>query len=356
MKRIQKSYRLPTGSLQMDLSALDQSPVFSNQTSAEALQNTLECAIACEKLGLKRYWVAEHHNSRSGARSFAGNAPEVLMPALAARTNTIRVGSGGVMLNHYSPLKVAECFSLMATLFPDRIDLGIGRAPGGDPLQAGALAYGSKTTGADFYPTKVADLTAWINGEAPTTEAFRRIQLVDSGQPRPEIWQLASSQDGALYAAHFGLPLALAHFINPECTDYAQEYRKARAHYNQEHSPVDSSDDGRIILAVFAICAETEAEARQLAQPAALWRNQIQRGLFGQFATTEEAAIALQNKPAAENERALIGTPEQLRSKLQKLVEKSDADELMVVTICEPIQARIKSYSLLQETVSAISK
>ena len=349
----------------MQLSALDQSPIFDGDSPADALAATLECAAACDRFGLTRYWVAEHH----GSRSFAGCAPEILMPTLMERTQRIRIGSGGIMLNHYSPYKVAECFRTLDTLFPGRVDLGVGRAPGSDPVQAGALAYGSRTTGADFYPTKLSDLLAWMRDEKPTTEAFRRVAVTPGSGAEVPVWQLASSTSGAMFAAHFGLPLALAHFIEPDCLRVGPEYRDAWAQRLAKEGAgsaegVEAAADsppgaavaaeGRVILAIFAICADSEAEARHLAAPAALWRQRIGSGRFGRFARTEKAQEALGESANAVAQRGLIGTAEQIVEQLQPLLAASTADELMVVTICEPLSARIRSYELLLPAIAAL--
>ncbi len=156
----------------MKLSVLDQSPIRSGGTAADALRETIELAQITERLGYHRYWVAEHH----GSASFAGSSPEVLISTIAANTSRIRVGSGGVMLMHYSPLKVAENFRLLETLYPGRIDLGIGRAPGSDGITAVALAYGSKI-GMEYFPAKLADLKAFINGQPPYTEALSPVRV-----------------------------------------------------------------------------------------------------------------------------------------------------------------------------------
>ena len=203
------------------LSVLDQSPIRSGGTAADALRETIELAQITERLGYHRYWVAEHH----GSASFAGSSPEVLISTIAANTSRIRVGSGGVMLMHYSPLKVAENFRLLETLYPGRIDLGIGRAPGSDGITAAALAYGSKI-GIEYFPAKLADLKAFINGQPPYTEALSPVRVTPEPATAPELWMLASSEDGARLAAHFGLPLSFAHFISPHAAESScQIYR-----------------------------------------------------------------------------------------------------------------------------------
>lgn len=352
----------------MLLSALDQSPVFADETPAEALDNTLAVARACEGMGLHRYWVAEHH----GSDSFAGCAPEILLMRLAGETSTMRLGSGGVMLTHYSPYKVAETFRTLGGLGGDRFDLGIGRAPGGDPWQAGALAYGSRTTTADFFPDKVLDLMAWLDDRRPNTRAFRRVKVTPGLGPSPAVHLLASSSDSALLAAHHRLPLALAHFITPDCLDLARLYRQhfggpLRTMQGEQTPPTeDLGQKPWVTLALFAICAETEEEAVRLSAPANLWRRSMRMARFPSFARTQDAVEqlaelrgqdgggeqALDEREAAN--RRLVGTPQVVRERLRELVEQTGADEVMAVTICEPLQARVRSYELLQEAVQGL--
>ena len=158
----------------MKISVVDQSPIFSNSSADQAIKDTRELAKYCDSLGLNRFWLAEHH----GSSSFAGCSPEILIPSLASETESIRIGSGGVMLMHYSPYKVAENFRLLESLFPNRIDLGLGRAPGSDAYQAGALAYGSKTTGPEFFPTKMNDLKSFLEGSVSSTESLSQLMLL----------------------------------------------------------------------------------------------------------------------------------------------------------------------------------
>ena len=157
----------------MKISVVDQSPIFSNSSADQAIKDTRELAKYCDSLGLNRFWLAEHH----GSSAFAGCSPEILIPSLASETKSIRIGSGGVMLMHYSPYKVAENFRLLESLFPNRIDLGLGRAPGSDAYQAGALAYGSKTTGPEFFPTKMNDLKSFLEGSVSSTESFESVNV-----------------------------------------------------------------------------------------------------------------------------------------------------------------------------------
>ena len=185
----------------MKLGVLDQSPIARGEDAAQALANTTALARRCDELGYHRYWVAEHHASDS----LASSSPEILITRLAGETSRIRVGSGGVMLSHYSPFKVAENFRLLETLYPGRIDLGIGRAPGSDGLTAAALAYGN-TLGIEYYPAKVKDMIAWVTDSKPLTPAFEKLKVTPRPDTVPEVWMLGSSFDSADYAARSASP------------------------------------------------------------------------------------------------------------------------------------------------------
>jgi len=325
----------------MKLSVLDQSPIRSGSTAYSALQETLALARRCDELGYHRYWLAEHHASDA----LAGCAPEVLLGRLGAETGRIRIGSGGVMLPHYSPYKVAENFKLLATLYPGRIDLGVGRAPGTDPFTAAALRYGS-TVGPQHFPQMVADLQALINDSEPPTrgmEGARAFPLVD--QP-PELWMLGSSEDSAGFAAEAGLPYSFAYFINPSIRPDIFEL------YRQRFKPGPGLDQPHTSLCVFTICAETEEEAWRLSRSRDLWFVRLLQGAPGPVPTVEEAT----DYPYADSERRVIeasrhkravGTPTQVREKLTALDEEFGADELMILTITHDPAARARSYELL---------
>ena len=284
----------------MKISVVDQSPIFSNSSADQAIKDTRELAKYCDSLGLNRFWLAEHH----GSSSFAGCSPEILIPSLASETESIRIGSGGVMLMHYSPYKVAENFRLLESLFPNRIDLGLGRAPGSDAYQAGALAYGSKTTGPEFFPTKMNDLKSFLEGSVSSTKSFESVNVTPGLGELPEVWLLVSSRQGAEYAAHFGLPMALAYFIDPSCIDLADVYR-------DNFQPSIFADKPKISVGVFSICADTDKEAEELSLSAAAWRLNSQKGIFGTFPTLEEAKDSINGDLARTNDnRTFVGAAE----------------------------------------------
>ena len=324
----------------MKISAVDQSPIFSNSSADQAIKDTRELAKYCDSLGLNRFWLAEHH----GSSSFAGCSPEILIPSLASETESIRIGSGGVMLMHYSPYKVAENFRLLESLFPNRIDLGLGRAPGSDAYQAGALAYGSKTTGPEFFPTKMNDLKSFLEGSVSSTKSFESVNVTPGLGKLPEVWLLVSSRQGAEYAAHFGLPMALAYFIDPSCIDLADVYRD-----NFQSSIF--ADKPKIIVGVFSICADTDKEAEELSLSAAAWRLNSQKGIFGTFPTLEEAKDSINGDLARTNDnRTFVGTAQTIREKLQPILNKVEPEELKIITICEPFSARVRSYDLIKQS------
>ena len=297
----------------MKISVVDQSPIFSNSSADQAIKDTRELAKYCDSLGLNRFWLAEHH----GSSSFAGCSPEILIPSLASETKSIRIGSGGVMLMHYSPYKVAENFRLLESLFPNRIDLGLGRAPGSDAYQAGALAYGSKTTGPEFFPTKMNDLKSFLEGSVSSTESFESVNVTPGLGDLPEVWLLVSSRQGAEYAAHFGLPMALAYFIDPSCIDLADVYR-------DNFQPSIFADKPKISVGVFSICADTDKEAEELSLSAAAWRLNSQKGIFGTFPTLQEAKDSINGDLVETNDnRTFVGTAQTIREKLQPILNKA---------------------------------
>ncbi|MGH2849209.1 MAG: LLM class flavin-dependent oxidoreductase, partial [Solirubrobacteraceae bacterium] len=238
------------------ISVLDQSPVSAGSTGSDALRNTIDLAVLADSLGFRRYWVAEHH----GGPMLAGPSPEVLIGPIAAATSAIRVGSGGVMLPHYSPLKVAESFSVLAGLFGDRIDIAIGRAAGTDPMTTFALQRDRRQAAPDDFPQQLAELLAYLEDRLPPDHPFAALAGVLPGRPHaPEPWLLGSSPQSALWAAELGLPYAFADFINPNGgADITASYR---SHY----VPSKPHPDPRVIVAVWALCADTDEDANRLA-------------------------------------------------------------------------------------------
>lgn len=327
----------------MKLSVLDQSPIRSGSTAHAALQETVALARQCDEQGYLRYWLAEHHASDA----LAGCSPEVLLGRLGAETRRIRIGSGGVMLPHYSPYKVAENFKLLQTLYPDRVDLGIGRAPGTDPFTAAALRYGS-TVGPQHFPQMVADLQALLNDSEPPTrgmEGARAFPLVDHP---PEMWMLGSSEDSAGFAADAGLPYSFAYFINPAIRSDIFEL------YREQFKPGPNQAEPHTSLCVFCICAESEEEAWRLSRSRDLWFVRLLQGAPGPVPTVQEAteypyADAERRAIEANRDKRAVGTPVQVKARLLAMAEEFGADELMILTITHDPAARARSYALLAE-------
>src|SRR5579871_1731151 len=240
---------------QVRFSVLDQSPIPEGLTGIDALRNTIDLARLADRLGYHRYWVAEHH----GGPMLAGAAPEVLIGPIASATASIRVGSGGVMLPHYSPFKVAESFSLLAGLFPGRIDLAVGRAPGSDGLTAFALQRDRRQLAPDDFPEQLGELLAYLEERMPPDHPFARLAATLPGRPhRPQPWLLGSSPQSAMWAAELGLPYAFADFISPDGAATARSYIERFEGSVRLESP-------RIAVAVWALCADSAEEARHLA-------------------------------------------------------------------------------------------
>ena len=326
------------------LSVLDQSPIVGSTTPAAALQETLTLAECVDRLGYKRYWLAEHHASGG----LAGSAPEIMVGQVAGRTNSIRVGSGGVMLNHYSALKVAECFSMLETLYPGRIDLGIGRAPGSDQLAANALAHGPGALGIEHFPAQIRDLQGYLDGSLPEEHPFGRIEVMPTGTTLPELWLLGSSDQSAAYAAHFGWAFSFAHFINDRGGEAIMTA------YRQHFQPSARQPEPAGSVGGFVVCADTEEEALRLARSRDLWLLRLYHGELKPVPTAAEAeAHAYTDRDRAiirhNRSRTIAGAPEQVRDRLTALAGAYGVDELVVLTICESYAARRKSYELLAE-------
>lgn len=326
------------------LSVLDQSPIRSGGTAAEAIGETVRLAQAAERLGYHRYWLAEHHSH--GA--FAGASPEVLIGRIAATTSRIRVGSGGVMLSHYSALKVAESFRALETLHPGRIDLGLGRAPGADRLASAALATGQSGFRYDDFPRKVSDLQGWLEGSLPEGHPFARVRAMPAGETAPEMWLLGTSDQSAILAAHFGCAFSFAHFINAHGSVQVMEM------YRRDFRPSARWKEPLGSLGVFVICAPTEEEALYHAASRPLTMLRSRRGEGDGVPTPEEAL----SYPWTEAERAfardidgrtIAGDPEQVEKALGALASEHKVDELVIVNVMYSFEARLKSYELLAE-------
>jgi len=327
------------------LSILDQSPIRPDATPAEALGDTLRLAEAADRLGYHRYWLAEHHSSNG----LAGSAPEIMVGQIAARTRKIRVGTGGVMLSHYSPLKVAETFRVLEALYPGRIDLGIGRAPGSDQLTDQALAVGPGALEHQRFPVQVHDLMGFLGGVLPADHPFARIRAMPAGPTVPELWLLGSSDQSAQIAAYFGCPFSFAHFISgAEGGPHVMEL------YRHHYRPSERWPEPRASIGVFALAADTAEEADRLMRSRDLWSLRQRRGTTAPVPTIAQAEAY----PYTEQDLALVrrnrqrcvwGTKEQVRDGLVALGEAYGVDEFVVLTSCPVFETRLRSYELLAE-------
>lgn len=333
----------------MKLGIIDQSPIASGSNAAQALEESLRLATFADAAGYHRYWFAEHH----GSEAFAGCAPEVMIGQALSRTKRLRIGAGGVMLTHYSPYKVAETFNLLQTLYPDRLDLGVGRAPGSDGLTAAALAYGSRI-GPDYFGAKLADLAAFLEGRTPHSEGLAQVSCAPKTDRPTPLWMLGSTQDGATLAAQFGLPYCHAHFIGPDHLPQAADHYLNRFDPESPLAPGSGTRRPYLSLGVFMLCAPTTQEAVALARCRDLWRVRVERGEFKPFPTLAEAqaySFSAMEQARIDQRAAhqLVGTPEQVRAQLESLCSQTQAQELMIISITPDYESRERSYRLLAE-------
>jgi len=334
----------------MLLSILDQSPIAEGSSGSQALQNTLDLARLADQLGYHRYWVAEHH----GGPMLAGPSPEALIGPIASVTDHLRVGSGGVMLPHYSPFKVAETFSVLAGLFPGRIDLGVGRAAGTDPMTTHALQRDRTHALPDDFPEQLNELLAYFEGTIKVSNPLARLQKVLPGRPeRPEPWLLGSSPQSAVWAGRLGLPYSFADFINPNGAEIAQVYRREFREGVRLDAPQQS-------VAVWALAADTEQEARRLAASSQMAFAMLRRGRLIEVPPPDAAVRFLASLDEADarkvrGRRSILGTPEQVREGIEAVASEYGAQEVIVVTITHDHEARRRSYELIAEAFALTS-
>ncbi len=324
------------------LSILDQSIIRKGGTAAQAIAETVETAKIAEQLGYHRFWVSEHHNSTL----IAGSAPELLMVKLADETNTIRIGSGGIMLPNHSALKVAENFRMLETLFPGRIDLGIGRAPGGDRVTA-SLLNPSNTFSEESYVTQLEHLHAFFHDEASTGHG--RILAVPQSAGIPKQWILSSSAGGSsALAAKFGLGMVVARFINGHATpEIVRQYR-------EQFQPSDELKKPQALLAISVLCADTEEKAAQLRKLSDYNLLKFERGIFEPMSSADEIAtyrFSPEELFRIEHNKGRIvsGTPASVKTQLSTLADQFNVDEIIITTMTYSQQDRMHSFELLAE-------
>ncbi|QKS70565.1 LLM class flavin-dependent oxidoreductase [Paenalkalicoccus suaedae] len=328
----------------MKLSILDQSPVAQGQTATQALKHTLDLAQKAEKWGYHRFWISEHHDSES----LAGTTPEILLSHIGAHTSSIRLGSGGVMLPHYSPFKVAENFKMLEALYPDRIDAGMGRAPGGMPRATLALSEGNPRH-AERFPTQIDDLLRYLRGEPIPEYPYGGAKAAPIVDTPPPVWILGSSGSSAQLAAQKGLPYTFAHFIN---ADGGERFVN---HYVNNFTPSEQAEKPQHMVAVFVVCADTDEQANYIASSLDLTMLQLEKGM--PLHGTPDPAQASQyeftpyelSRVEENRRRMIIGGPEIVKAELEDYAKRYQTDEVMVCTITYDHQDRLRSYELISE-------
>jgi luciferase family oxidoreductase group 1 len=325
----------------LKLSVLDQSAAAAGRHQDTAIRQTLALASLCEAWGYHRFWVSEHHSHPS----IVGTAPEVLMAAIAARTTRIRLGSAGVMLPHYAPLKVAEQFRVLDALAPGRIDLGVGRAPGSDGRTAQLLNPDRHAS--DNFPQQVLELQAWVTGQPiPAGHPGHGVFAYPSGPTAPAVWMLGSSDYGAQLAAHLSLPYAFAYFI----TD-GQGADAALRLYRANFRPSEGMAKPHATVCVWALAADTEDEAWALFQSRARWRMDRNSGRIGPILPPDQAlrdyTPSEQVALAEMRANAIVGSAPQVATKLRALAERLQVDEVVLITWTHDPAAQSRSYELL---------
>lgn len=325
------------------LSILDQSQVRRNGTAKEALDESGELVKLAEKLGYTRYWVSEHHNFKM----LAGTAPEVLIPYLASKTNTIRIGSGGIMLPNHSSFKVAEIFGLLETLYPNRIDLGIGRAPGGDRASS-YLLNPSNNFSEKEYLQQLVDVQSFLRHDSTSETVHEKVKSFPKPDNLPEMWILSSSGSSAQFAAHFGMGLSFAQFINPDGG------AETAAFYRENYKPSKELKEPKVNVGIFAFCSEDENKIQDWITEFDYRMLHIESGATGELPSFEEIKninYSLQQKARINYNRGrfIAGTPKKLKEAILKISSDYETDEIMIATIAESFEDRKKSYELLAE-------
>ena len=328
------------------VSALDLSPVVSGSSAGDALRNTIDLARHVERLGFTRYWLAEHHN----AGSLASSSPEILIALVAQATSALRVGSGGIMLPNHSPLKVAEWFRLLEALFPGRIDLGLGRAPGTDPRTARVLRRDAPPS-ADDFASQFDELSGYLTDTPAAASLGPPVRAIPTGVPPPDLWVLGSSDFGGAFAARRGLGFAFARHINPlDAVAVLRAYRTAFRPSSTHRTP-------DAILALSVVCAESDEKAEELAASVDLSTTRFMRGIRDlPFPSVEEArAYRYDEQEEAlrrlHRDRHVIGGAARVRDEVRSLAQAAGADEVMIMTHVHSHEARRRSYTLVAEAL-----
>jgi len=331
--------------MSLKLTVVDQSPVQGAPCNVSPVTLTIDLARNCDRLGYHRYWLAEHHNSIN----FAGPCPEILISHIASVTERIRVGSGGVMLSHYSPYKVAEQFSMLETLYPRRIDLGIGRAPGGDALASHALAYPAQP-GLGNYAEQAWLLQGLLHGTLPDDHAYKGLRVMQ-GQPAiPQTWMLGSSGGSAGLAGQLGMKMTLALFISPDLAppSVMNEYKQAWRDAGHAGRPEAN-------IAIAALCAESREQAEYFAAPAVYWKVKAFGQGIREIVKSPDEVLVLKAQLSASDRvlfdailgSMVLGTPDECAEQIQRIADRYQSDEVGIVTVTYDYKDRLRSYELL---------
>ncbi|WP_096199802.1 LLM class flavin-dependent oxidoreductase [Bacillus sp. FJAT-45350] len=330
----------------MKLSILDQSPISANQTPQDALIESMKLAQTGEEYGYTRYWIAEHHD----LPGLACPTPEVVLGYIGAHTNRIRIGSGAVLLPHYRPYKVAEAFNTLATLFPDRIDLGIGRAPGGSAEATNALSTNFLKQTWDM-PNLVKELIHFLNDNFPEGHEYEKVSASPIPENPPIAWLLGTSEKSALLAAENGLPYTFGQFMSDKNgAEIIQTYL-------ERFQPRRTSDRPEVIVTVSAFCAETTEKAEVMALTSIIWGIQREKNEGnGLIPSTEEAMqykLTPKEKEVVEKrkQQMIIGTPRGVKERLIDIQSQYHTDEIMIVTNTYSTKDRVQSYKLIAEEI-----
>ena len=328
----------------IQLSVLDQTPIRKGSNASESLQETIELAKLTDKLGYTRYWLSEHHNSKT----LATGSPEVMIARLGAETKNIRLGSGGMMMPNHSTLRVAENFRVLEGLYPNRIDLGMGRAPGGDRLTAHLLNPSNQFDPKD-YIQQLRDLQHLFNDEPLEGISEAKVQAIPMVNSSPDLWILTSSGESALIAAHFGMAMSFAQFINPVGGAAAIK------NYKAQFKPSAELSEPKTSVGIFAFCSDDEEKVKRVQALMDYRLLSFERGKFNSIYSYDD--IKDEEYDAQEWQRVLynrqrmaVGTPAQMKQQLEKICEDFDTEEIIISTFTETKQDRFKSYQLLAET------
>lgn len=330
--------------MSLQLSVLDQTPIRRGSNAVEALQESIQLARLADRLGYTRYWLSEHHNSATLAMA----APEVLIARLAAETNYIRFGSGGIMLPNHSALKVAENFRLLEALYPNRIDLGLGRAPGGDRISA-QLLNPSNTFDPQEYIRQIRDLQNFLTDTPAEGNAAGKVRAIPYIDTVPELWMLTSSGESGYLAAHAGMALSFAQFINPIGG------AAAVASYRQRFRPSAQLAAPKANVGIFAFCSDSERKVQEVQAVMDYRLLSFEKGQYNEMPTYEIAKAY--NYTPGEWQRVLfnrgrmvIGTPDIVKEKITALTNEFDVEEVVIATFAEQAEDRFRSYELFSET------